>query len=532
MAPIGKNDRTAQGILIALAVLTAVSFLPGWGAIVLDDEQDILNNLYLHRGIISALEKAPFRVVTYFTYWVNVSAPGAGPFSLHMVNIILHILVGLILYLTLKRMIEGEKGKVAGLAGAGFFLLNPFMGSSVLYISARPAILVSFGSVLATWGTVAYLRSARNSHLAAALAGGLIALFSKETGLAITVIIATMALQKSQRRRLAAVLLPLFIVTAIYILLRMGHVVDLGDRGPDAPSPKEYLWTQMTIIPLYLRKYFWPINMGLDWDVRVRRGALEPAVISSFVFLAMLFASAGWLARRSPVALFFIIWIPLSLLVESSIIPLADLAFDHRFYFAGVGMAALLGIISGALWERYRGNSSLIYIGLIAAVCLALLTVNRSLSWSSNVGAWREAVRVAPNSFRARYNLGHNLLENRNFSAALPQLDTAIKIGGKAPMEDAMALNARGLVYIRRGAVDPAISDFTRAAELWPSFGDALLHLGVAYILKGMPDEAIEILQRAQLLLPDEPKVEMALQKARAASEALHGASGADITPK
>lgn len=529
---IGKLDRIALIALIVFVVLAAVSLLPGWGAIVLDDERDIFNNAALHSGLVHALLKAPFRVVTYFTYWINVSFLGGGPFALHFVNFILHILVGLFLYVALSKWIEDEKGQVAGLIAAGFFLLNPFMGSAVLYISARSAILVSLGAIIAVWGTLIYSRDGNILYLAVALAGGIFALFSKETGLVVPIILLPLIVNKENRGRVAIILIPLLIFSGAYVLLRMGHVMDLGDRGEEAPTSIEYLWTQITVVPRYIRRFFWPVNLSLEWNVRVRRSALDPLVLSSAVLLAGLFISAVSVARRNAAALLFVIWIPLSLMVESSIIPLADLAFDHRFYFAGVGLAALLGITFSELWERSPMRRHLILVGWVIVICFALLGVNRGAKWSDKIGVWTEAVRVTPDSPRSRYNLGHNLLEKNQYRTALLQLNAALRLGPKVTGAKAMVLNARGLAYLWRSSIDLAINDFSKAASLAPDYGDPLLHLGVAYILKGNPDEAIVILQRAQALMPDEPKVEKALQSARDASAALHGTGGMDIFPR
>jgi Flp pilus assembly protein TadD len=103
-----------------------------------------------------------------------------------------------------------------------------------------------------------------------------------------------------------------------------------------------------------------------------------------------------------------------------------------------------------------------------------------------------------------------------------------VRIGGRSAGETAYALNARGLALLKMNKLEEAQSDFKLALKLVPHFGDAMLHLGVTYLLQGNSAQALEILQRAKILLPGDPKVEQALEKAHEAYDLLRSSNELD----
>ena len=193
------------------------------------------------------------------------------------------------------------------------------------------------------------------------------------------------------RRRLLC-LLPLFATLPIIpmtILDFGGFDSDLlSDPGRQLPvghtiSTQDYLLTQFRVIVTYLRLLVLPIKQNLDYDYPVYREFFAPPVLLSFLLLVALFALAVYLFWRtrhsgekqvkhksgserdslatSPLATaqpvdhsslpylrlisFGIFWFFLTLSVESSLIPLADVIMEHRLYLPGFGAATVLASV-------------------------------------------------------------------------------------------------------------------------------------------------------------------------------------------
>jgi hypothetical protein len=130
--------------------------------------------------------------------------------------------------------------------------------------------------------------------------------------------------------------------------------IDRTTRLLTPVSRYESLLAQFRVLMTYLRLLFLPVGQNLDFDYAISRSLLEPATLASFLFLAGLLGGALMLLWRSrqgdPVlrlAAFGILWFFLALSVESSVIPIADVIFEHRMYLPRQGSCFLAA--AGAL---------------------------------------------------------------------------------------------------------------------------------------------------------------------------------------
>lgn len=514
-------------LLFFLFVLAFVVYMPWRSALVLDDLPDIIHNSALYLSPIEVIAKNPFRSVTYLTYWLDLSLPIAPQKILHLTNAFLHLAVCFLFALVILRL-RPQMEKVV-IPAVAFLLMNPFMWSSILYVSARSTILATLGCLLAVHGLSGFLSRAHALDLLEVSVGAFVAVFSKESAVVLPFMLLPLRALDGGKR-FWKVWTPIFALAIVYTLFRFMHRIDLGEGANAGYTPIQYLLTQVTIIPIYLFKFFFPLHVGLEWDVQIVKDFTNARFIVSAVFLVAIFSVVFKLTAGNILARFFLWWFPLSLAVESSIIPLGDLAFDHRFYMAGVGVCALVSVLFEPLANAGMRRFRLFLSFLLILIIMSFLTYGyaRGKRWSSVSGVWQEATLFSPDSFRARYNLGHNLLEEGNIIGALPHLNSAVKRGGRSVGETAYALNARGLALLKMNRLEEAQGDFKLALKLVPQFGDAMLHLGVTYLLQGNPAQALEILQRAQVLLPGDPKVARALEKAREAYDLLRSSNELD----
>ncbi len=134
----------------------------------------------------------------------------------------------------------------------------------------------------------------------------------------------------------------------------------------------DYFMTEMRVITTYIRLIFLPINQNLDYDYPIYRSFITPPVLLSFLFLVFLLGVAVYLLIKvrkaetnskklevnseksedkrqnigtderqkgdySRLFAFGILWFFITLSVESSIIPIDDVIFEHRVYLPSVG---------------------------------------------------------------------------------------------------------------------------------------------------------------------------------------------------
>jgi tetratricopeptide (TPR) repeat protein len=294
-------------------------------------------------------------------------------------------------------------------------------------------------------------------------------------------------------------------------------------------SRLDYLYTQFRVLVTYLRLIFFPINQNLDYDFPIYTSFFDSEVMLSFVFLIALVALATYLYYRSRnqgrifrLISFCIFWFFITLSIESSIIPIADVMFEHRLYLpsTGIFIAAVCSIFYFV--HRYAQSEKIVYatVGVLffINIILASATFARSIIWNDEIKLWNDVVQKSPRKARGYNNLGFAYEKKgfykeafENYQKAItidPKFDDAYynrantysKIGlynqalvnySQAIMINplhAQAYNNRGVVYSLIGGIDASIEDFSQSIIINPNFSEAYFNRALSYRDKGIVD--------------------------------------------
>ena len=278
-------------------------------------------------------------------------------------------------------------------------------------------------------------------------------------------------------------------------------------------SRGDYLLTQFSVIVTYLRLLVLPVGQNLDYNYPVYHSLFTPRVFCSFLLLGSLVALALYLYRRSApggaangagqeprlrLAGFGLLWFFITLGVESSVIPIRDVIFEHRAYLPSIGIFLSIAVLGAPLLARLnqrRGAAALAAVVLV----LAVTTWQRNLVWGSAVQLWQDCAEKAPAKVRPRNNLAIALMTEGRVDEALVQLKTALEL---APT-DPDALRNLGAAYDKKGGIDQAIGQYQVALKANPRNKYAHYNLGVSYSKKGRSDLAVAEFQLALGLDPE-----------------------------
>lgn len=200
--------------LLIIAVLGFIVYGNSLNSPFIFDDVYIIGNPDLHD--ISDLTTVMgtwinFRPVLALTFALNYHFSGANPFGFHVVNILLHISIGMMLYFLVYRVIslretDLPKGSMlpnlTALWTALFFIAHPIQTESIAYIWGRSAVLCTFFYVLALLLFVRAIAGSRESGKAAdfsrpkflwnyiaSIACFLLAMGSKEIALSLPIIL-------------------------------------------------------------------------------------------------------------------------------------------------------------------------------------------------------------------------------------------------------------------------------------------------------------------------------------------------------
>jgi tetratricopeptide (TPR) repeat protein len=477
------------------------------------------------------------RPVAYFTFALNHALHGLDVRGYHIVNLLLHLadalLVYLLLWLTLKTpALQPEQGEgvppaekyfyLPFLAGL-LFVCHPLQTQSVTYVVQRFVPLVAFfylGSV--AFYAAARLAEAKGARLACylgSLFACVLAMKSKENAFtlpAVIVLYEFVFFRGAVTAQRLARLVP-FLLTMAIIPLKLATLsspVAAGQGGKVAgavnlinfkqTSPWEYLMTQFGVIVTYLRLLVLPVDQNFDYQYPLQKVFLAPAVVLPLILLLALAAVGIWLLATSrrgdergalrALAGFGIWWFFITLSVESSVVPIDDVIFEHRAYLPSVGFFVAMLAAAFSLPERFTGTPRCTSRAAVAA--FALLVVASSVAcyqrnevWTTQEALWRDTVRKSPGKARAHFSLG---LALANTLPAWHTDDINVMI---LPMEPA-----------QNQVLDEAVREFRASTRLDPKSAPGHSFLGAALMVQRDFDEAAAALATAVALDPQDAR--------------------------
>jgi protein O-mannosyl-transferase len=488
-------------LAIALVVISVygASFFNGF---VMDDEGIIVSNPTTHhlsnlREVLFSPDvvKPYYRPLNRASYLLDYQLFGLNPFWFHAVNIVIHLLNALLLYLVARRLFEDRS---AALVAALLFAVHPANSEAVNFISARNTLLALFFSLASL---LAFLeapeKGVRWLFLSAVLF--FLGLLSKETAFMLLAIITIYTFspspglsEKTLRDKLIS-LLPYVFGVSVYFAMRAYSL--RGLLGADIPSDDlvSRLAINYHIIPQYVRLLLFPVDLTVFHSVPEGNIFTPPWHLP--VWAALLVAIWLILRWRNKAALFGLIWGAVNYAPISNIIPIPSDPIAERFlYMPAVGFF----IIAGACVERLHAKEATRKAVIVTAALLMLLcaavTILRSRDWRDDYSLYLSGVKNNPMSAEAHCNLGTALLQDKgDIEAARQEWETALTID---PL-DSDALTQMGTYEAMKGDLRRAEQFYLSALLAPPGKSDpdksmAHFNLGKIYDKQQRPEEALK----------------------------------------
>jgi tetratricopeptide (TPR) repeat protein len=253
--------------------------------------------------------------------------------------------------------------------------------------------------------------------------------------------------------------------------------------------------TELRVMVTYVRLAFLPFNQNFSYDYPVFKSVFEFPVLISAVFLMTVLYFAKRLFVKYRLVSFSIFWFFLTLLPESSFLPLEDVIFEHRLYLPLVGYSMFL---VSSLYYLF-GKKTFRMTGTVLAmliICYSVLTYQRNNVWKDEFTLWDDTVKKSPHKAVGYINRGMAYSKRALLIRAMADFNQAIEIDPNITE----AYNDRGYVYICFGDYIEAISDLNRALELNSNFAFAYYNRGVAYYHLGKYDKAWADVHKAKAL--------------------------------
>jgi tetratricopeptide (TPR) repeat protein len=199
---------------------------------------------------------------------------------------------------------------------------------------------------------------------------------------------------------------------------------------------------------------------------------------------------------------FGIFWFFIALSVESSIIPIRDVIFEHRLYLPNVCAIMTMAVAATILLKKISSKNirmaAIVFIAVFPMV-LATATYIRNTVWQSKVNMWADVVEKSPNWWRGHYNLANEYAAAGVNDDALEQYRISIRLAPNVPAPHINMAN----IFLKRGLYDKAIEEYQIAIRLMPDNARTYYNMGTAYYYKRQYDKAIEHYKTVIKLKPD-----------------------------
>jgi len=256
--------------------------------------------------------------------------------------------------------------------------------------------------------------------------------------------------------------------------------------------------TEFRVVIYYISLLIFPHPMRLNLlhDFTISHSFIDPiTTFLSFITISGLMVTAIWLAKKERLLSFCILWFLGNLVIESSVLGL-EIIFEHRVYLPS--MFFILMLVS--LVYRFS-NSKWIWGVLlcVVAIVFSVWTYQRNIVWSDDVILWEDCVKKSPQIARPHYNLGLALFNQGRTAEAVEHYLEALRI--KPDLE--AAHNNLGNALLKQGRTAEAIEHYLKALRIKPDFERAHNNLGNALLKQGRTAEAIEHYLEALRIKPD-----------------------------
>jgi hypothetical protein len=398
------------------------------------------------------------------------------PAELRLIGILLHAGNALLLRAAARRLGAPEK---TATAAAALWLVFPFH-SEALFLSSFKGHLLAAASALAAlyaWERATGGKTTDRRWLAASWGALVLGLFGKETAVVGPALIGVRVLLGDPKRRVERLRLLAghAVICAAYLVWRFGIL-----RPAPAfayPAPRRPLGSLGWYLVALVKP--WPSCLA-----RSLRAGWWPAAA------VLPYAGAVWAARKRPLALYGLLWIPAALLPFLHFVRFAAYCpvADRYLYLASAGAClALADLLAGTRWRLTLA---------VVGVAWGALLARRNGEFRDLPAVCAQTAACAPDNPLALELWGEERLTEGDYEAARTALEKAVSISPRDPD----ILNNLGLARYRTGDKEGARAAFARVVELKPAPG-AWNNLALVLLDLGRKKEALEARARAKALL-------------------------------
>ncbi len=514
-----KNYRLLGALIILLlGILIYSNSLDG--NFVLDDvyyiqnNEDILNlDVYKDISYWFSLQHRP---VPTYTFALNYSIHGFDTQGYHIVNIIIHLMNALLVFfLTLKLLdigpnnapIKRNKILIATIVSL-LFVSHPVQTQTVNYIVQRMTLMAALFYLLSVYTYIL----ARQHHFAdkwkkailyyiLTFLAFVLAILSKQTAVTIPVVLLVVEIvfirNKEGRRANGYIYTASGFMTIGFLAILFGGFLP---KENIEISRLEYFSSQLGVIFIYLKTLVYPFSLNFDPYIELVKDLSGIREIFFLISHILILGVAIFSIKRKPFIAFGILWFYITLSIESSIIPIRDLIFDHRLYLPSFGFLLLLAFM---VFYYIKIHIKIIFLAsALVVITFSVYSHNRNKIWKNEYSFWTDVVNQPPVKARPYRFLGIQYMYKEQYSEAIELFDKSIELSPDRWQEHSI----KGFAYTALKEYEMAIEQYSQCILLQPSNAEHYINRASLFLKMNKLEEGKSDLDMAKSLLENKNK--------------------------
>lgn len=470
----------------------------GFGGLVDIFTKDTFHGFFGEAGKDKLVSGGRYRPFTLAMFAIEHAVFGSSPLVHHLINILLYIFLGLILFTTsrllFRQKFSEEDAQLLSLGLTIIFMIHPIHTEAVANIKGRDEIMALIGSLSALY--ILARRGFENLTLKDYLLSALvflIGLLSKENAITF-VLVAPLSAWIFFRNPIKAAL-PFIVGAVVFMIIRTSVIgLDLGaapsgefmnnpylkiENGKYIPFlASEKFATICFTLWKYIQLLIFPFPLTHDYypnHISVKTFSSPMAILGLLTYTSLLIASIVGSLKKKTWA-FFTAYFLISISIVSNIVFPIGTHMSERFVFMpSVGFAGL-----AALLLLSAGKRPFLLILLLLSVVFGFMTVKRNMVWKDNFTLFTTDAITSKNSAKVNNAAGGVISDHIKTMKEGPERNRLIQ-KGHAHLDNAISahpnyVNAyllKGNLFFYQNKYNEAIQYYDTALRIDPSYSEA-----------------------------------------------------------
>jgi Flp pilus assembly protein TadD len=535
-----KRKDVLAVLFLAALILVLYAKTRHFEFIAFDDNMYVSENATVQEGMtihglawafsMDVGENLHWHPMTWISHMLDCEFFGLNPGWHHFINVFIHLLNTLILFIVLR---ISTKTFWPCFFVVALFGLHPINVDSVAWIAERKNVLSTFFWMLTLLLYINYCAAPRVYRYGLVAIAFMLGLMTKPMLVTMPLVLLLIDIWPLQRfslsrdvanrrgdrqfavKRPLALLLekvPLIAISIVAMAIFFKAVAI--DHSGDGVGLKLRMANALVSYVNYLGKAFWPADLSIHYPFPKSMFPVWQLIAAGMLLLG-LSGLVLWQAKKRPYLLTGWFWylgtlVPVLGLVRTGLWP----AMADRFAYV-----PLIGIYVAVVWTAWeiRGDRvwravSLLVLASIVLGALSVATWRQTMHWRNSNTIFEQALAVTEKNDRIHLHLGGVLVEQGRLEEAIEHFSTAIAISP----EDHFVHTSFGIVMSKMGKSDKAVWYLRKALDLKSGYTEAQIALAKVFADIGKINESVHYYSEALHTKPDNAEAHIGMGTIRA----------------